>query len=185
MSKSASEPEATPSSLGLFVVKFLVGIVVLVAIWWQLALPVYGALLGNVSGLIARVLLGVPVENSFLIAQGLFNTDSLLQFAIGEHRPAMPIALLITNLPPFVALVLATPKIAWRRRARILAIGCGILVAGHIAYIAVLLRFQESLKLHPQIPVAVTQFFLTLPFLLWITLAYWGRISALLNEKGR
>jgi hypothetical protein len=178
------DPEATPSSLWLFILKFFLAIVVLLAIWWPLGVPAYGWLLGKICALITRTFLGMPIEASFIIPQGLFNTDSLLEFTVGEHRPAMPIALLITNLPPFVALVLATPRIALRRRVRILAIGCGILIAGHIAFICTLLRFQESLQAHPQIPIAVIQFFLTLPFLLWITLAYWRRIAALMNEKG-
>jgi len=124
----------------------------------------------------------VPVEAVRVQTQGLFNTTTLLEFTIGERKPAMPIAQLITNIPPYIALVLATAGIPLWRRARILGYGCGILLAGHILYVCVLLRFQEQLKAHPEVPVAATQFFLTLPFLLWIVFAYWDRITAMLGD---
>jgi hypothetical protein len=178
-----SKDDPTPSSLWLFVIKFCIGIVVLVGIWWELVLPTYGWMLGKVTGLIASTLLGVPVDGVVVKVDGLFNTHTMLEFAVGERRPAMPIAQLVTNIPPYIALVLATAGIALGKRLRILAYGCGILIVGHVLFLCTLLRFQESLLAHPQIPVAIIQLFLTLPFLLWIVFAYWDRISALLRES--
>lgn len=180
-----SKPEPGSGSLWLFVIKFLVGIVVLVGIWWQFLLPGYGWLLGKICGALASTLLGVPVDGSTILVDGLFNTHTTLEFAVGDRRPAMPIAQLVTNIPPYIALVLATAGIKLRRRLRILAYGCGILFAGHVLFLCTLLRFQDRLLEHPEIPVAFVQFFLTLPFMLWIVFAYWDRVVALLADNGK
>ena len=84
-----SKDDPTPSSLWLFVIKFCIGIVVLVGIWWELVLPTYGWMLGKVTGLIASTLLGVPVDGVVVKVDGLFNTHTMLEFAVGERRPAM------------------------------------------------------------------------------------------------
>ncbi|HDP35853.1 MAG TPA: hypothetical protein ENN29_12185 [Candidatus Hydrogenedentes bacterium] len=95
----------------------------------------------------------------------------------------MPIALLVTNLPPYVALVLATAGLAWKKRARILVYGCAILIFFHVLFIILALRFQDAMLQVSEIPTAVTQFFLTLPFMLWIVFAYWERIISMGQDK--
>ncbi len=75
-----------------------------------------------------------------------------------------------------MALVLATKGLRLVRRLRILLYGCGILMVGHVLFIVVLMRFQEALKSASEVPTAVMQFYLTLPFLLWIVFAYWDRL---------
>ena len=180
-----SKPDPGSGSLWLFIIKFLVGIVVLVGIWWKFVMPGYGWLLGKLCGAICSLLLGVPVEGSLIKLDGLLNTHTELEFMIGDRRPAMPIAQLVTNIPPYWALVLATPGIALWRRVRILGYGTGILVAGHLLFLCTLLKFQERLLEHPEIPIAIVQFFLTLPFLLWIVFAYWDRIVAMMDKNGK
>jgi len=168
----------------MLILKFAVFAPIITALWWT-CLPLYGALLGKICGFIAWAFLGVPIESSALVAAGWFNVDSTLNFTVNGHEPAMPIALLVTNVAPYVALVLATSGITLRRRLRILAIGIGILVAGHIAFICVLLGFQEQLIKVQELPTAIAQFYLTLPFLLWIVLAYWQRILGYIGESGK
>jgi hypothetical protein len=40
------------------------------------------------------------------------------------------------------------------------------------------MRFQTQLMKASEVPTAVVQFFLTLPFLLWIAFAYWDKIAS-------
>lgn len=168
-------------SILLFAVKFLVFVAVLVGAWWAF-LPYYGHALAQVSGTILRFGLGVPVEYARIEPHGMFNTESRLVFGLGGREPRMPVALLVTNVPPYWALVAATAGLALRRRLRILAYGTAILCAGHVAFIVVALRFREALQQVSEIPTAVAQFYLTLPFLLWIVFAYWDRIASYLND---
>lgn len=160
----------------LFSAKFLAAVSVLVLLWWTI-IPYYGYLLLQISGAIAKHVFGVPIEFGYISAQGLFNTGTKLIFRIGQREPAMSIALLVTNIPPYIALVLATAKLGWLRRMKVLLYGCGILIAGHILYIAIVIRFQDALRSASELPTAVIQFFLTLPFLLWIIFAYWDQIA--------
>ncbi len=157
-------------SVLVFCGKFLVLVVVLTLLWWW-AVPLYGYVLMQICGGILRYALGVPIEAGYIEAAGLFNTETKLIWVIGESRPAMPLAMLVTNVPPYLALVLATAGIALWRRVRILAYGLSILVAGHVAFIVVMLRFQKALEQASDVPQTVIQFYVALPFLLWIVFA--------------
>lgn len=165
----------------LFSLRFLLFVVVLVAGWWLL-LPAYAYLLVQVSGGLLRYLLGMEIRAGYVAAEGLLNTETRLVFHTASLERALPVGLLVTNLPPYVALVLATKGLALARRLRILLYGCGILVAGHVLFIVVLMRFQEALKTASEVPTAVMQFYLTLPFLLWIVFAYWDRLTGATPE---
>ncbi len=157
-------------SVLLFCGKFLVLVVVLTLLWWW-AVPLYGYVLMHICGGILRYAAGVPIESGYIEAAGLFNTETRLVWVIGESRPAMPLAMLVTNVPPYLALVLATAGIALWRRVRILAYGVSILLTGHVAFIVVMLRFQEALQQASDVPQTVIQFYVALPFLLWIVFA--------------
>ncbi len=159
----------------VFSAKFLASVSLLVLLWWEL-LPYYGNFLLQTSGTLLKYVFGVPIEYGYISPRGLFNTGTKLIFRIGPREPALDIALLVTNIPPYIALVLATAKMGLLRRLKVLLYGCGILIAGHILYIAIVLRFQEALRNASEIPTAIIQFFLTLPFLLWIIFAYWDQI---------
>lgn len=119
----------------------------------------------------------------------LLNIDARLVFAIekdgaGTGELRFPIALLVTNMAPYLALVLATPGLRLLRRLFILILGAAILFAGHILFVVLALYYREAIAAAPHIPHAIAQFYLTLPFLLWIILAYWGKITASLADSG-
>ncbi len=161
--------------------RFLVLAAILTPLWWLL-IPAYGYALVQVGGILLRTFFGVAIEAGRLDAHGVLNTDSLLVFVVAGREKLLPIALLVTNMAPYLALVMATPSLSLARRLRILAIGASILAAGHLLFIVLVFRFQEVLQAASEAPTAIIQFYLTLPFLLWIVLAYWDRIGAYLNE---
>ena len=161
-----------------FCVKFLVFVSVLVVLWWWIVLPPYSWLLGQVTGGILKFAAGVPIEAVRIDVKGVFNTGTDLVFHVGGRERAIHIALLATNVPPYLALVLATAGLAFWKRLRILLYGCAILCACHAVFIVTVMRFQAQLMKASEIPTAVVQFFLTLPFLLWIAFAYWDKIAS-------
>lgn len=179
--KELLSSRARPIRLAIFCATFLVSVTVLVILWWTV-LPIYGYLLLQAAGGILRYGFRAPIEAGYIHAAGLFNTDSMLVLRAAGRERSMPLALLITNIPPYVALVLATSGLRRWRRVRILAYGCGILAAGHVLYIVILFQFQDILQRASEVPTAIIQFFLTLPFLLWIVFAYWDRMMA--NRDG-
>lgn len=158
-------------SIFAFALRFLAFLVVLAPLWWLL-IPSYGWLLVQVWGSVLKFGLGVPILAGRIEAQGILNTGSLLVFNLDARDTSMKVGLLVTNLPPFIALVLATPRLPWRRRLVVLGAGSAILLLFHGLFIVIMLRFGAQLKNASEIPTALSQFFLTLPFLLWIVLAY-------------
>ncbi len=158
-----------------FCLRFLVFVVAL-EILWLLALPYYGQVLLQLAGIPLRYVFGVPIEAGRIEAQEILNTGTTLVYTINSVERAMSLAKLAANIPPYVALVLATAGLTWKRRLRILAYGCAILCGFHALFIVIVLRFQEALLHVSEIPTAVIVFFLTLPFMLWIVFAYWDRI---------
>ena len=176
------EGAARRRSVVLFCLRFLLYVAVLMVLWWLL-LPQYGALLAHIAGAVLRHGFRVPLELGAVRPEGILNTQSLLVFTVGGRESVLPIAMLVTNVPPYLALVLATLGIGWRRRLGILALGCAILALGHTAFLVYAFRFQlaaraaqESAPAFGEFPMAIAQVFLTLPFLLWLVLAYWDRI---------
>ena len=159
-----------------FGAKFCLALLVLAPLWW-LCLPGYGWLLVQACGSVLKWGLGMPILAGYVEVRGILNTESLLTFYVGDHEQHMKFALLVTNLPPFLALVLATPGLTWKRRLRIVLAGTAILVAGHAFYVVIALRFGGVLAANSEVATAISQFFLTLPFALWITMAYWRRIE--------
>lgn len=168
--------------LPFFCLKFVAFLVLLEAAWLFL-LPYYGSVMLQSAGVPLRYGLGVPIEAGRVEAEGKLNTGTKLIFSIEGRERTMPIAKLAANVPPYIALVLATAGLAWKRRARILLYGLGILCGFHILFIIIALRFQEALMEASEIPTAVIQFFITLPFMLWIVFAYWDRILSLGQDK--
>ena len=83
------------------------------------------------------------------------------------------------------SLVLATTGLS--RRALLLncCYGCGILCFGHFLFVvwAVLIRWiqmksgQPASAEAPAIYTTILQFYLALPFLLWIVFPYWDKLS--------
>ncbi len=168
-----------------FCTKFLVCVTALVVLWW-LAIPYYGYLLLQVSGGILKYIVGMPIAAGWIEPGGVLNTDTWMHFLLeGDTVDKMtPLALLVTNVPPYLALVLATRGLRLWKRLRVLLYGTGILALGHILFIVIVLRFQESLQQYSELPTAVIQFYLTMPFLLWIIFAYWDRITGAQDSQG-
>lgn len=155
-----------------FCVKFLVVVIPLVCLWWSL-IPLYGWLLVQISGVILKYVMGVPIVAGGIRSSGFLNTASTIYFAIQgyEFEKVSPIALLVTNLPPFVSLMIIT-KINWRSKLIRSLIGSGIIALGHILFIVLVLRYQDALKKYSELPTAVIQFYLTMPFMLWIAMVF-------------
>jgi len=160
--------------LTVFGVKFCLALLVLAPLWW-LCLPAYGWLLVQACGSVLKWGLGMPILAGHVDTQGILNTESLLTFYVGEREQHMAIALLVTNVPTFLALVIASPALTWKRRLAIASTGAAILVTGHALYVIVALRFGAFLAANNEAATAVSQFILTLPFLLWIAMVYWRR----------
>ncbi|NJL71550.1 MAG: hypothetical protein HC888_07990 [Candidatus Competibacteraceae bacterium] len=171
-------------SILLFAAKFLCFVAVLVVLWWTV-LPYYGFVLAQSTGATLRWVMQMPIEYARVEPHGFLNTESHLVFGLNEgsvmHTRSMPIAVLVTNVPPYWALVLATAGLALRRRVKVLFLGTGILVAGHFLFIVVASRFGPLMQ-GSEVITAVAQFNLTLPFLLWIVFAYRFRLAAYLGE---
>ncbi|MGC8846535.1 MAG: hypothetical protein ACP5QY_11870, partial [Candidatus Hydrogenedens sp.] len=74
-------------------------------------------------------------------------------------------------LPPFISLMLIT-RIPWLSRLKKMLWGAGIIILGHILFIVIVLRYQEVLKAYSELPMTVIQFYLTMPFMLWIAMVF-------------
>jgi hypothetical protein len=136
-----------------------------------------------VTGLPLKHAMGVPIDAGYIEAAGVLNTESTLVFSMEGHDRRMKIAGLATNIPPYIALVLATAGLTWRRRGLILLYGCGIICFFHVFFIVIAMRFQDKLMQVSEVPTALVQFFLTLPFMLWIVFAYWEKLMTLFQDK--
>lgn len=183
---SSAEKSRVPGLI-FFMLRFLVLALGLVALWWWM-MPWYGMVLGQAGGGIARFGLGTPITGVAVLPEGFLNTETKLRFyvAVSEEHTAEPtlfMAQLVTNVVPYVALVLATAGLALAHRLRVLLLGTSILVAGHILFVALFLAFQEVLRGYAEVVTASLQFFLILPFLLWVWLVYSDRIASFLAEE--
>lgn len=159
-------------------VKFLVLAILCLFIWLQ-ALPYYAPVVGHATALVLKYILQKPVEDVIVKAKGFMNTETGLTFVMGGRLLTMnDLGKLTTNIAPFVALVLATSGLTILRRLRILAIGISIIFLSHVAIIA--LRFTSSGR--AAIPNAIGLIAITLPFLLWIVLAYWDKLLEFFAE---
>ncbi len=157
---------------GWFCMKFLLVVIPLVCIWWSL-IPIYGWMLVQISGVILKYVMGVPIVAGGIHSLGFLNTSSTIYFVIQgqEFEKASPIALLVTNLPPFVSLMIIT-KMGWRSKLWKSLLGAGIIALGHVLFIVIALKYQEVLKEYSELPTAVIQFYLTMPFMLWIAMVF-------------
>lgn len=161
-----------PRAIAGFAIRFLLASLVLLPAWW-LAAPMYGELLVQGCGVILRDFLAVPLTAGHVDVAGIMNTESQLVFYRNTTPTSMRFVQLVTNVPPFLALLVATPGLSFQRKCLATVIGTAVLCLGHALFIILALRFSTALARSPEIPTALTQFFLTLPFLLWIVLAYW------------
>ncbi len=163
-------------SMAWLCVKFIV-LAPICLVLWLLVLPKYTWLLGNASGLLLKYVFQYPIEGVEAPAAGFLNTGTSLVYVMGGHRLTMEdVGKLVTNIAPYLALVLATSGLGAWRRARVIAIGVAIIFVFHAA--TIILRFTAG---RTTLPTAIGFIAITLPFLLWIVLAYWDKVMAYLG----
>lgn len=131
-------------------------------LWW-LSMPAYTRTIGECAAVVLRVM-GYPIERVVVNAHGFLNTDTTLGFALGGAVPTAPISWVVTNIAIYISLILATRRMHWKRRVRALAIGLATLVAAHIMHVVVFFAFAPAIERNPQIPTAIAQILITLPF---------------------
>jgi len=161
----------------LFLLKFAVVAPVCLLVGWEAA-PYYAWVIGQGAGMLLVVVFGVSIEAMRVTEEGILNSKSLLVFVVDGQERSLPIVPLVTNLPAYVALVLATVGLVWRRRLVALGIGCGVLAVTHVAYVVLVFVYSDVLQKAPQIP----EMLITLPFLLWIVLIYGRELTAYFVE---
>ena len=165
--------------IAAFFLKFAVLAPVCLVVWLYI-IPTYTWALGHISGAFLKYVLRYPVTELKVEAGGFLNTGTQLSFAVGGRWLTMPdIGHLVTNVAPFVALVLATSGLSVFRRLRILGIGIGIIVVAHAATIVLRLSAGRTV-----LPTAVGFVAITLTFILWIVLAYWDKLLAYFEVRG-
>jgi hypothetical protein len=147
--------------------------------WWAL-IPYYGWLVGQVA---ARMmgLFGEPVDSVTIKPGGIMNTETLLTFELQSGPQSDMIGLVVTNLAPFVALVLATAGLGVQKRLRVLGVGAAILAVSHVAYLVWAVALRPQMHAGSEVPIVIAQLFIVMPFILWIVLAYWRRILELMT----
>lgn len=155
----------------LFALRLMLITPVVLALWW-LSMPAYARVIGECAAVVLRVM-EYPIDRVVVNAHGYLNTDTTLGFALGGAVPTAPISWVVTNIAIYISLILATRRMNLRRHVRALGIGIGTLVVAHIAHVVVFFAFAPAIERNPQIPTAIAQILITLPFLLWIVLAYW------------
>lgn len=175
-------PSSRIGTVPIFILKFALLAGVCLPLWW-LAVPSYSWVLGQVVGFFEIHVFGLTIQSMHVESDGIMGTHTVLTFVTESGEMSSEIGRLVNNVPPFVLLVLATPGLALRRRVKVLATGIGILVTTHIGFVTVAFAFSESVARHPELAVAFGKFLVTLPFILWIVLAYWERLATLLNEE--
>jgi hypothetical protein len=166
------------ASTAWFLVKFAIAAAGLLVIWW-IVQPRYVWFIGQIAGAGIVYAGGIPVDRMLVEVDdsGVLNTRTSLVYVHDGRRYPIDVAFLIANLPGYLALVLATGRLGWKRRLRALVYGAGILIAGHVIFLVVVFVFAREVQAAPEIPTAFGLFVMTLPFLLWIVFAYWERVA--------
>lgn len=164
----------------LFMAKFAAAAPVCFLLWWGGVPESYGGVMegyvwivGQTAGGLLVGLFGAPITLLEIVTEGVMNSRSSLSYSLANgHTVTLPIEPLVMNLPSYVALTLSTAGLGWKRLAAITAGGSAILFATHIVYVTMVFQFGAWLSEWPQLP----EILITLPFLLWIVLAYWRHI---------
>jgi hypothetical protein len=167
-------------AVALFLFKFAVFSTALLGLWWWALQPWYVELAGQTAGLVIRYLANFPITAMKVTVDpsGVLTSKTLLAYTHDGHEVTIHVAFLVANLPAYAALVLATAALGWRRRLRALGLGSAILFVGHVAFLTVMFIFAREAKSAPELPTAFGLFVMTLPFPLWIVLAFWDRAAA-------
>jgi hypothetical protein len=162
---------------------FSAGLLVLIPLFlvlWGFVLPYYAEALGETTLPLMRLCSGMSIDSVDVVPDGQFNTQTRLRYNIAGRTPELNVGRLVFNVPPFIALMAITPGLRWRRRVKALLIGTAILFAGHVLFLLLAFVFSNRIAHAPELPTALAELFLTLPFLLWIVLGYWDKLAAYL-----
>ena len=168
-----------------FGMKFVLFLCLSFALWWIL-IPYYGHTLGFASLHLLNTLFGSNLSGYGIQQDGWLNTDTILYFEYKltlyyDYR-FMPLSSLTKNFPTYIALILATGGLGVWRKSRVLLYGILILWCGHLAYIVLNYNFAGKIQESPEIPTALAEFFMIIPFLLWVWFAYWEKIMTYVSE---
>lgn len=169
-----------------FLLKFAVIAAALLVLWWVIQ-PQYVRAIGQFAAAGIVYLGGVSIDRVLIEVDdsGVLNTRTSLVYVHEERRYPISVSFLIANLPAYLALVLATTGLAWKRRLRALLLGSAILFLGHVVFLAVMFIFARQVQAAPEVPTAFGMFIMTLPFLLWIVFAYWDKVVELFESQKR
>jgi hypothetical protein len=166
------------------ILRFLVLAAVIVPLLWKFVIPYYAWFISFMLYPLHNAL-GDDIARIGLALDGMLNTKTQVLYhmqrgIVIEWPAASP---LYSNIGPYIALVLATGGITWKRRFYDLLIGLAVLFACQVAFTFVMVRFRQPFMTAYHFPEALGQFFMTLPFLLWIVLAYWQHIRGLFAAR--
>ena len=171
------------SEIARLVVRFFVAAPLCLIPWW-LMLPAYAWFTGHLAVLILHYVGGIPVERVVIERHGFLNTGTELAFVLhGTAHPFPAGVPVLSTVVPFVILVLATPGLALRRRLRVLMTGSAVLFAVQLAFLVTAFALRRQIAEARQISASITEVSFTLPFLLWLLLAYGDRLRALLGGR--
>lgn len=163
----------------LFLAKFIVTAPLCLCLWWGVSsyfaglMGPYAWLVGQTAGILLDGLFHAQIQALDVITDGVYNSRSNLIFTLpNDFTRTLPIEPLVTNLPSYIALVLATGGLGWKRMAGIALLGSLILAVTHVLFIVLVFQYGHFLEEWRQIP----EMLVMLPFLLWILLAYWDKL---------
>jgi len=162
----------------MFVLRFILIAPFVLSIWWYFS-PKYAWLLGQMTGACINLFGDVPIDAMEVrtLEGSVLNTDIILEFGSGDKKFPIHISRFMNNISPFIALVLASPSVAFLRRIKILAGGIVILILGQIFFLVTAFLFAQEIARATEIPTAFGLFLMTLPFMLWIVFVYWERLA--------
>jgi hypothetical protein len=162
----------------MFLLRFILIAPIVLSIWWYFS-PKYAWLLGQMTGTCITHLAGMTIETVRVTTEeaSILNTDTTMTMGYEGREYPIQISRFMNNISPFIALVLASPGVAFLRRLKILAAGTAILILGQIIFLVSAFVFAQRIQEAPQIPTAFGLFLMTLPFMLWIVMVYWERLG--------
>jgi hypothetical protein len=167
----------------MFLFRFILIAPFVLSIWWYFS-PKYAWVLGQMTGSCISILTETTIDSLIIETEpgSILNTDTTMVLGSGENKYPIHISRFMNNISPFIALVLASPSVAFRRRLKILASGTAILILGQIVFLVSAFVFARRIQDAPQIPTAFGLFLMTLPFMLWIVLLYWEKLGEYLAD---
>lgn len=172
------------AGIALFSLKFVLIVTALLFLWWWKVQPLYAAFVGQVAGAILRFAANVPLDGMEVEVDesGVLSTKTVLVYLSQGERHPIDIVYLVANIPSYCALILATSGLGLWRTLKVLTIGLGILAASQVLFLVFAFLFAGRIQDFSEIAKAVGLFLITLPFVLWIVLAYWDKLATLIAE---